>query len=449
MPIDTTHPEYNPSSASVTIDAYEGNVLDYIPRLTRQTDHEYEAYRQRGVYFNVTKKTTEAMIGAALRKPYVTDVQDVLCDDDLTLHELVSQILRGILLEGKVGLLTDWCDDEQSPKIIMYGNHHITNWRSDDSLVVFQEMVYEEDPRDPYELVQVEQYRECFIDDETGVYTVRLWRQEGSGTTKSKWVVVDEFVPMRRGQPLDFIPFTFINPFDTSQANHPPVMLNMAQLNISHFKSVVDIEHGCHFTALPQPWIAGEFSEDQGAEVVIGSTFPWIMENDSKVGYLEFTGAGLQKVQERITNKEEQMAVLGTQLLARKGVEAAESLRIRSAAETATLNNVVNAVESGIQQSLTHYNFWMGSEQDAEFEMNRDFSGRVLTAPEMKSLMDLYLAGTISQETFLENLFEGEIAPEVQEEMTRLEADESKQEEESQEERDNALFERTDETSGE
>lgn len=419
MPIDTTHPEYNVEKSDVTMDAYKGDVLDYIPKLTKQNNEEYEAYRNRGVYFNVTKKTTEAAVGLILRKPYVTDVEDVMISEELTLTESIGMTLRDVILEGRCGMLCDYSNEKGEAYLTQYSRKHITNWRKDGTLVVLHEDIYVPDPQDPYKLVETEQYRELFLDEE-GYYGVRIWQPQGTGGNTT-YRVVDEFAPTIKGERLTYIPFVFVNPFDTTMTSYDPVMINIAQINISHFRSTVDLEHGVHFTALPQPWVAGDFAEDQGTTVAVGSDYIWQLEEGSSTGYLEFTGGGLKSIVERLESKEQQMSYLGGQLLeAKKGIEAADTVRLRGAAQSATLVNVVNAVESAYQQILTIYNQWMGNEQEAEFTMSRDFSASILTPLEMKALMDLYMMNGISQETFLENLFAGEITSDVQEEIARL-----------------------------
>lgn len=416
MPINSTHPQYCVKKTTVCKDAYNGDVLDYVPKLKGQTSSEYDDYRSRGVYYNATKKTVEGMIGAILRKPFQTDMDDVYICEEISLQEFIAGQIREMCLSGRTGILVDWNEGMDSPSLIPYAHSNIINWRADYSLIVLSEMIYEEDPKDPYELVEVTQYRELYL-DENGFYAVRIWR---SGNNKT-FTVVDQFEPTIRGERLAFIPFVCGNPFDTTMTPHDPVVLNMAQLNISHFKSVVDVEHGTHFTALPTPVIMGDFAQDVGGEVSIGSTTPWHLEEGSSATFLEFNGTGLAAIEKRIESKEEQMASIGSKLLSdRAGVEAAESLRIRSAAESATMVNIVNSIESQVRQALSIYAMWDGESEEVEFEMSRDFTGSKLTAQEMTALMQLYLNGTISQETFLENLYEGEITQDVEAEMTRL-----------------------------
>lgn len=415
MAIDAKHPEFCEKNSSVCKDAYAGTVKGYVPKLQGQSNQEYDDYCNRGVYFNATKKTVDGMVGAILRKPFETNMDDVEIYNGLNLHEFIATNLKDVINTGRCGMLVDYDEVNQTPYLVSYEHETICNWRKDGSLVVLSEMIYVEDPKDPYTLNEATQYRELYI-DEFGYYAVRLWRMDGS----NKYYIYDQFEPSIRGSRLDHIPFVYVNPFDTTCTIFDPVILNVAQINISHFKSVVDVEHGTHFTALPTPIISGDFSTDVEGEVSIGSTTPWQLTEGSTATYLEFQGTGLASIEKRIESKEMQMAAVGSKLLAdKKGVEAAESLRIRGAAESSALVNLVNAMESAMVQILEHYNMWF-NDAPVEFTMSRDFSGGLLSAQDMTALMNLYLNGTISQETFLENMYEGEITTDVELELTRL-----------------------------
>jgi len=117
------------------------------------------------------------------------------------------------------------------------------------------------------------------------------------------------------------------------------------------------------------------------------------------------------------------MASIGSRMFAKAGVESAEALRIRSEGENATLVSMVNALEQGIQIALQYYAVWMGMDPDSvEFYMNRDFTNVAATPEEINTLLNLLTSGQISQETFLQRLYEGEIVDDVAQEMERLAA---------------------------
>jgi len=417
MPVDSYHPQYCNHQAEVCEHAYEGKVKQYVPKPTGMSTKEYEQYVSRGVYFNMTKRTVEASVGAITRRNPSTNVEDIQIVDDLSVNEFCSQIARELFLSGRAGVLVDYDMDKEAPYLCYVERENIINWRSDYSMIMLKEHVLEENPKDPYELVYVCQYRKLFI-NEQGFYEYTVYRKDG----QDNFYVYDSNIPTYRGTPFTEVPFVFVNPFDITQDAHEPIILNMAQINISHFISTVDIEHAVHFTALPQPYVAGDFARDVEGDIPIGSFDVWMLEANAKPGYLEFSGSGLSSIERRMTDKQEQMAAIGSRLLIPKnGVESADALRMRSAAESATLANVTGAIESAMQTALAYYMAWLGQPNySVEFHMSRDFNASVLGPNEMKSLMDLYMNGTISQETFLDNLYRGEITPETQEELERL-----------------------------
>ena len=119
------------------------------------------------------------------------------------------------------------------------------------------------------------------------------------------------------------------------------------------------------------------------------------------------------------------MAVLGARLLeGPKGVEAAETARIRQNTETSILGSMVQSVENGIQKSLEIMARWEGSDpEEVKVSMNRDFIDVRLPYQEVIALVQSYQMGGISLDTLLHNLKQGEVIPHdvsIEEEMERI-----------------------------
>lgn len=416
MPINSKHPTYDTEPGDFTSDAYNGDVRKYVKKLQLQSYNDYEAYVSRACYFNVTKRTTDALIGAMLRKPYTSTLDEIKVADGMTFDTMISYALRDIFLTSRVGILVDYCNDSESPYMVPYNNNAITNWGDD--FVILQEDYYEVDPDDKYQKTVACQYRELTLID--GVYTVNIWRRQHSTGTEEVWYIAEQIVPSVRGRTLDFIPFVFVNDRDTTDECRKPVMMNLAQVNVSHFRTMADVEQCAHFLALPQPYISGDFADDI-QQVGLGGSTLWRLEASSTVGYLEFSGKGFDSLTSLASKKEEQMASLGSRMIAKAGVESAEALRLRNAGESSTLVAMINALEQGLQIACKYYAVWLGQDPEAvEFYMNRDFDNIAATPQEIAALADLLIAGQISQETFLQRLYEGEIVDDVDTELQRL-----------------------------
>jgi len=136
----------------------------------------------------------------------------------------------------------------------------------------------------------------------------------------------------------------------------------------------------------------------------------------SKVGYLEFSGQGLKALEVAMDEKRSMMASLGAQLLQaqKSGVEATDTVRLRQNAEASTLVSTVKSVEQAIQTALQVMAEWEGITGDISLKLNTDFVDTKINAQDMTSLMGAWQSGAISHETFLYNMKRGEIlAPDV------------------------------------
>ncbi len=429
MPINSTHPEYQRHIDDVmkTKDAFEGCVKDYVPRLVGQSNLQYEVYRSRAAYYNVVQRTVMALLGALMRKPYTLEgvVNDEpLCADDCDFTEFIQSAYVELLTGGRIGLMCDYSSEWDSPYLVMYRSEDITNWG--DNFVVLREHYYGQDPSDPYVTVQLCRYRELFL-DENGYYTVRIWEQQAGSNGKftqnrnTKFKLVDTIQPTFRGQALEFVPFVFCTPYDTSKSVCKPVLSNLADINLEHFRVATDIAHGAHYLALPTPYIAGNLVNDTQV-ISLGSNDFIQLQQGGQVGFLEFQGNGMKFLLDLQKLKEEHMFNLGSRLLQYKaGVESSEALQLRLGAEGASLNTVASSLEVALGEILEMYNLWFGdTTTEIELSLNKDFTPSKMPADEIRVLLEAFQQGAITLETLMKRLYEGEIVDSVEEEIEGL-----------------------------
>jgi len=220
-------------------------------------------------------------------------------------------------------------------------------------------------------------------------------------------------VPERNGKVLDFIPFVTLNAYSISPKTEKPPLLDLVDVNLSHYRSSADLEHGAHFTALPTPYAGGFPAETQ---LHIGSSKAWVSDNpDIKVGFLEYTGAGLSSLTDLISRKEGLMAILGARLLepSKTAVEAADTHKIRRSGEEGALLAIVGTTSSALTITAQWVVWWSGASdsqvEKVAVELNRDFVNTLIDPQLLTALMQARQTGEISQETFLYNLQRGEI----------------------------------------
>jgi Domain of unknown function (DUF4055) len=416
----------------------------YLPRLSKQTDEEYVAYKLRGSFYGATARTVEALGGAIFRRdpdPRVSD--DVLADlenidlagtpFDTFAKETVDEILK----VGRCGVLVDMPPADtpvefRRPYWRLYSAENIYNWWTISiggmevlARVVLRECRWELSPGDEFVAVEVERFRVLDLVDE-GIYRQRLFQVEPNGTSTP----LVEIFPMRAEEPLDYIPFCFFGARTLKPAIEKPPLLDMADINLSHWRMSVDYAHGLHFTALPTPWLSCK-TPPTNKDFRIGSSEAWVLDENGRAGMLEFSGAGMGALKDAIDCSEERLAHLGAEVLTpeKRAAEAADALRIRSAGRTASLANIASTATWGFSKLATWHAWWRGESdqqlKDTEILLNDEFADPRLSAQDITALVGAYQAGTISLRTFVENAVRGEILEgrTVEEEIAEIEAE--------------------------
>lgn len=445
---------------------------------TKDPEHEsdYRAYRDRAMFYNATGRTVEGLIGMIFRKDPVVEFdndrfKEQTTRDGQTLITFARRLTRGVLTVGRHGVLVDTSEDSPAgtpPYLCGYRAEAILNWRAEFVegrerliMVVLEEEI-EEAGEDEFQIKQEDQMRVLAVsmpffigqlqrqvlinagtkpddlppfeepvfptpitDQQSGqpsglIYHQQIWRkverQKTAGTpAKEEWELRQVIVPMIGGRPLDFIPFVFVGPTETSSRIEKPPVLDIANVNLSHYRNSADLEHGRHFTALPTAWAAG-FDVKEGNQLVLGSQVAWVTdEPNASAGFLEFSGAGLGNIENGMKSKEDLMAILGARMLEapKRAVEAAETQRTRLSGETSITATIAGTVDEAMEAVMRWSALWIGgmSTENVGFTTNKDFSLIQIDPGMLQALMSLLQSSRISYDTFIYNLERGEILP--------------------------------------
>ena len=432
MPVDYQHPEYQEMAEKWKRcrDTAEGqdSVKSYIPQLKDQISTDYKAYQDRACFYNATWRTIAGMNGMLFRKPPVIDVSETLKPllTDVTLSGISLDVLAQELGEqcltvSRAGLLVDYpnqstegmtaADAEKlnlRPSMQLYEAESIINWKETSinnrrvlSMVVLSECF--EVPKDEFESEEEQRFRVLDLLD--GVYRQRLFKVE-----KKKDVLLSEHFPTMNGKKLDYIPFIFINSEDLTPDVEEPNLIDLVDLNLSHYRVSADYEHGCHFTGLPTAVISGYTKSNDNEKLYIGSTSAWVFPDpQAKASFLEFTGQGLTALENNLKNKEQQMAILGARLLTteKKGIESADTANIHRAGESSILAKTAQTLSEGLTRALVIFSEWAGMGDKASIEINRDFSAVNITTQDAVNFMALVQGGAMSQESAFLNMKKG------------------------------------------
>lgn len=471
MPVNFEHVEYQRfvKKWKRCQDTYDGQDAvhdageDYLPRLKDQLKTDYESYKCRAVFYNATYRTISGLVGMMFRRPPKIQVPPVVEPllKDVTMSGVDFQVLAQnvsteALKKGRLGILVD-CPKVQGvegreyltladqldqgirPNMQLYVAESIINWKTtrvDNAVVLSMVVLKESQPvkKDEFTDEFKDVYRVLDLDEaSSGFYRVRLYRRKEQSDVMTPqaappvtiapvnppadadFILLEETYPLMNGEPMGFIPFVFMSAEDLEPGVSDPPLIDLVNLNLSHYRTMADYEHGAHFTGLPTPYIAGHVNENSNEKMYVGSTHAWVFSNPNvKVGYLEFGAGGLTTLKEILDRKEQQMAILGARMLEpqKKGVEKPEAMSIYRKGEESMLAMVAQTVSMGIERALRWFSEWAGGDPgQVVFEINRNFLTVPLDAMTLSTIVSMWQQGAISDRTLHENLQKGEIIP--------------------------------------
>lgn len=416
----------------------------YLPQLKDQDNLEYDNYKTRAIFYNATWRTIVGLQGMLFRKPPVVVVPPTVLPmlEDVTqagqpLQIFALEAAEELLTTGRLGIFVDYpvVNTEKTtaadairenirPLMKSYKAESIINWRTRQYknqtvlglVVLLEEALVKVDEFEDDSKIQ---YRVLDLVDTLGpngepitVYRVRIMEVKEEGGVKID-VLISETIPIMNGKPLDYIPFYFIGVDDMSWDIDNPPLIDLVDMNISHYRTTADYEHGCHFTGLPTPVVSGWAPDVIGAKLYIGSTSAWVFPNaDAKASYLEFKGEGLGCLEHNLAQKEIRMAILGARMLEvqGKGVESADSAAIHRTGEQSMLASAAQTISLGMAKALkTFCDFANAASDGVKFDLNKDFFPMPMDALTLTALIAGWQNGAYSFDTLFDNLKQGDI----------------------------------------
>lgn len=439
MPVQFTNPQYDKylSEWRKCRDAVAGQraVHDagelYLPKLDDQLNENYQAYKNRALFYEATGRTVQGLDGMVFRKPANIEpntmaefLEDVTATG-VNLESFSKFLVRELLTVNRGGILLDFTNVDTTgmtvaearaagsrPFMKFYAAEAIINWQVGNRIEQVRLKEEYQAGGDEFTPEFKEQIRVLDL-DESGLYVQRIFRKsEVAG--KDEWVEVEVIQPMVNGNRLDYIPWIFCD-VDGQQGDiQQPHLMGLVNVNLSHYKNSADLEHGAHFTGLPTPVVTGFQSYDSkgdSKEMKIGSQSAWIIPDPSATAfYLEFEGKGLDTLKELMQSKEDKMASLGAQMLTPESRrnEAAETAAIRHLGENSILSSVAQTVSDLLNDALEIIGDWLNL-TPATIELNTDFLPIPMTPQMLQQLVASWQSGAISSQTLFENLKAGEI----------------------------------------
>jgi hypothetical protein len=341
-----------------------------------------------------------------------------IIDDDLTVAR------AGILVDHPAVAANTTVAQAEANNIRPFMKHYaaeaIFNWKVEgrkNAQVTTQVRLWEyvEIPgKDEFDVELQKQIRVLDLGGPGGSYRQRIFIKVKFPTGREEWVQKGlDIIPLKNGVPLSEIPWFWVGVKNGSATVEKPPLIDLANVNLSHYKSTADLEHGAHFTGLPTAVITGYVEDEkEEGEFRIGSQSAWVFPDpEAEAKFLEFEGTGLDALEKRCAKKEEYMAFLGARMLTpeKKDAETAETAQIHRSGETSVLSSLAQSAGHSIEKALKFMCEWAGFGGEVSFKFNNDFLIAGLDAPRLIALLQLWQGRAIAFDDLLENLKRGEI----------------------------------------
>lgn len=371
----------------------------------------YNAYLTRAFFPDLVKETVRALTGILDREPANIELPDALEDmrelatpKGESLNDLLVQIHMDQLLYGRLGLLTDVDPNRDLPLLVRYPAPQILNWddltetndpkqQQDQKrsqairrllMTVIDETRYERDTGNQFTWNLVPRFRALSLgDSDSNVYTTQV---ERDGALQAA------IVPSIRGKTLEQIPFVFINTTDLATQPGEVPLVNLANLSMAIYRGEADHRSGLFMAGQDTLVItgydisSGEDNPGADAKPIIGSGAYLNLPDENADA--KFIGPDSQALSEQRTSLDDDYTRAGEEgiklLSSGAGTEAAETLRIRVAARTATLQTIAMTAATGLETALRQAAEWVGANpDDVKVEPNLDFITEIQNAKEL------------------------------------------------------------------
>lgn len=445
--VTQTHPEYSarlPQWQRMRDvlngqDAVKEAGATYLPVLNPDVEgdcesEDYKIYLQNAEFYNATSLTYEAFIGMIFRKvPQIGNLSeedalenDVLKNVDLegtSIYEFVRRVAGEVNAVGRVGIVFDYPTQEQldeltinearesgmRPYIKVYTAESIINWKYQNvngltklvSVVLKEEI--EQFPEDPYSHAYEDQYRVLRL--ENGKYIQEIYNDQGVIVRRMDNIMVN-------GEHLSELPFVCINPNSIELRSEKPPLLDLADTNLNHYRASGSLGANVYMfgRATPVFKVPHEYwreFRDQTMEfgVTKSIVIPTSKEGgEADAGFMEPKGS-IQPIITHMEKLESRMAAQGARMLsaAKKGVEAADTVRMDMSGELSILSSITNMISAGLTKAVS----WL-LEERTQVKLNSDFMTTPVDAGMITSLLMALQAGNISREQFVDALIRGE-----------------------------------------
>jgi hypothetical protein len=361
-------------------DAIKNKRETYLPRpegMSGKYAKAYDPYLERAHFPLICPYALSGALGVVITKLPEFNVPKSLeyikkeaTKDGRSLQQLFIDTMIEVFKTARVPLLVDVVAEKNEFRFVQQNAEDLINWKSSFQntvksivmAVLKQPSEATDNPfsHDTEDIYKVLHLQDIIEDNELKtVYYISVFGEEGAQNISS------EIIPRYMGQTIDEIPLFMAGSINNSFDIQPIPLISVANCAIQIYRREADLANSEYLSCNPTLVVTGAVSGPDMPNVV-GSSVMIVLPNEmARVGYTKTDTAALQHVNNKIKDLYEEAIRHGVAILdARKGVEAAEALRIRQATQSASIYSIYLSVLNAILNGLKLMAKWNGSNPD-------------------------------------------------------------------------------------
>lgn len=401
--------KYLPATSAMKLDGFDTD-----PNSVGQ--HNYNAYKMRAVYPEIYHEAVDACIGILHRNSPVIDLPESMehLKEEATLQgESLEMLLRKIntsqLKNGRFGILGDLLVKNVTdvrPYIACYTAKAIINWddtsiehnSADLKMVVLDESGYHRQA--DFSWTWRKRYRVVAIVDANG--TIADTGHYASASFDEDQEICGhrfELCPNMQNTKLTEIPFSFVNAADIACDPVMPPLNGLANACLAIYRAEADYRQSLFMQGQETFVRIGPVSgmDDEEVRTGTGSRVDVPIGGDAK--YVGVSGAGLAEQRQGLENDYARAMNKSGQITdaTSRASESGDALRIRMAAQAATLPAIAKAGAAALLKVLRAMAPWYGANPEeivvipnlefTEQDLNGDLLVKMVTAKNQGAIL--------------------------------------------------------------
>ncbi|AVF37353.1 DNA-binding protein [Rahnella sikkimica] len=404
----------------------------YLPQWPNEDGDFYKNRQNTATLFPAFSRTIEVLSGKPFSRPITTgedipkSILEMFEDIDLqgtNMHSFLANVCESALAFGIAGILVDYPHSEGvktiaeekalglRPYFVKIEGNSLLDFKSKRingyevfTQLRFVEMVSEETENEFKESI-IEQVR---VLDIGSWRTYRKKRNDTKGA--DEWILHDEGKTS-----LDKIPFVPIYGEKIGFMQSRPPMAELSYLNVEHWQSKSDQQTILHVARVPVLF-GRRLGLPDDESITIGAACAVLSEQeDADLKYVEHTGKAIEAGRTDLQDLKDMMLQIGAELLVVKpGRITVAQTMAEDESGTCALQRIVGDLQDAANQALQLLADWIKEPQGGHISIFRDFGAATLAEASADILIEMNVAGTLSNETlFTEIQRRGMISPDV------------------------------------